>query len=120
MIRGARRPLVPARAPVPATHGASAPPRRLRGRCYYCGRPQVGCLPVGRAVAVGVRTTSGEGKVALFDSVSGFAFGPVFDSDEEIDAFLDYAREHEPRDLRALTDRQLTALYETWVREEDR
>ena len=36
---------------------------------------------------MGCRLTSTEGKVAMFDSVSGIAFGPVLDQDEAEDFF---------------------------------
>jgi hypothetical protein len=37
---------------------------------------------------MGVRITEDEQKVALFDSVSGLAFGPVFDSSNDATYFL--------------------------------
>jgi len=37
---------------------------------------------------MGVRTTASEGKVALFDSVTGTAFGPVFDDPFDAEEFL--------------------------------
>ena len=56
---------------------------------------------------MGVRITKDEGKVALFDSVSGFAFGPVFDDEFEAEAFLAYCRNHDLPDPRAMSDRDI-------------
>ena len=44
---------------------------------------------------MGVRITGAEGKTALYDSVSGFAFGLVFDNNEEADDFLEFAKNTE-------------------------
>lgn len=61
---------------------------------------------------MGVRTTSSEKVVALFDSVSGWAFGPVFHSEDEAEDFLEFTS-NSP-DLRTLTDAQLEELYKRW------
>jgi hypothetical protein len=37
---------------------------------------------------MGLRFTSDENVTALFDSVSGWAFGPTFDSSEDAEEFL--------------------------------
>lgn len=58
-----------------------------------------------------VRLTSGENKVALFDSTSGFAFGPVFDDETEAEAFLDFAERNLEGDIRGASDADLLALY---------
>ncbi len=63
---------------------------------------------------MGVRTTDGEGKVALFDSVSGFAFGPVFDTYEEAISFRDWVEERTGDDIRAASDRDLQQHYQVW------
>ena len=36
-----------------------------------------------------VRVTTTEGRAALYDSVTDVAFGPVFDSDEDAEEFLE-------------------------------
>jgi hypothetical protein len=59
-----------------------------------------------------VRLTSTEGKVALFDSVTEWAFGPVFDSVAQADDFLAFTAEGQ--DLRTLSDRQLEQLLAAW------
>lgn len=61
---------------------------------------------------MGVRTTSSENVVALHDSVTGWAFGPVFHSEEEADDFLIYASTGP--DLRILTDDELMEIYKRW------
>lgn len=48
----------------------------------------------------------------LFDSVTGWAFGPVFDSAAEAEAFRDWL----PDDARSYEDNQLEQLYEQWLR----
>ena len=64
---------------------------------------------------MGIRITGDEGKTALYDSVSGFAFGLVFDNSEEANDFLEFAGKNEPRDLRVLSDSELEKLYCKWV-----
>lgn len=59
-----------------------------------------------------VRITSQEGRVALFDSVSGWAFGPAFNTEEEAEDFLAFATHH--HDLRLLDTRQLQELLRSW------
>ena len=44
---------------------------------------------------MGVQITGFEGKSAIFDSVSGLAFGPVFSSNLEAQDFLDWLSEQE-------------------------
>ena len=61
-----------------------------------------------------VRLTSRQNKVALFDSVTDTAFGPVFDSDEEADSFLDWIEEHDGRDARLLSPAELEAMNLDW------
>ena len=63
---------------------------------------------------MGVRITGREGVSALYDSVSGFAFGIVFDNNEEADDFLEFAKNNEPRDLRVLLDTEFSRLYSKW------
>jgi hypothetical protein len=61
--------------------------------------------------SMGVRTTEGESVVALFDSVSGFAFGPTFGDADEAEAFVRFAeRETDGTDLRRMPDDELAAL----------
>ena len=68
---------------------------------------------------MGVRITGREGKTALYDSVSGFAFGIVFDSDEDAESFLEFSKREEPRDLRILKDSELESLYSKWFSQKD-
>lgn len=63
---------------------------------------------------MGIRTTSSENKVAIFDSVSGFAFGPTFDSASEADDFLDFAAENLPHDLRVYGNDKLEDYVTSW------
>lgn len=51
---------------------------------------------------MGIRTTAGDPAVALYDSVTGLAFGEVFNSADDADSFLDYMRDVDGRDLRKL------------------
>jgi len=62
-------------------------------------------------------------RACLFDSVSEWAFGPVFYADDSIDGgtaeqcaqwFLDWATEQAGTDLRRLTDAEMEGLYVTW------
>lgn len=64
-----------------------------------------------------VRLTSGESKVALFDSASGFAFGPVFDDEDDAQDFIDYVERSIEGDIRGLSDAELANLYGAFVDE---
>lgn len=50
---------------------------------------------------MGVRTTTGEQKTALYDSITDQAFGPVFDTEEEADLFLTWyqGKYGDPREI---------------------
>ena len=65
---------------------------------------------------MGIRTTESDPKVALYDSVSGFAFGPTFDTSEEAENFLEWSRDRSP-DLRTLTDPEISKLHSLWFDE---
>ena len=83
------------------------------GNKVCCSSPS---LPEQRKEKImGIRITGDEGKTALYDSVSGFAFGLVFDNSEEANDFLEFAGKNEPRDLRVLSDSELEKLYCKWV-----
>jgi hypothetical protein len=60
---------------------------------------------------MGVRLTTAENVVAIFDSVSGFAFGPVFESDEAAEAFITFL----PMDARTYSVGDLELMYGRWV-----
>lgn len=66
---------------------------------------------------MGIRLSSIEGKVALFDSVSGFAFGPIFDKEGEASDFLDFAEARLNKDLRMATDQELEEVYASFLKE---
>lgn len=53
----------------------------------------------------------GDGRVALYDSTSGWAFGPVFDGVDEAQDFLD-SLDVDARDLNSL---ELSRAYTKWV-----
>jgi hypothetical protein len=63
---------------------------------------------------VSVRTTGVEGKVALFDSTSGLAFGPVFDSDTDAEEFLEHLRAIGERDPRVIPAVDLARVHREW------
>jgi len=70
---------------------------------------------------MGVRITSQEDKVALFDSVTGHAFGPVFDSEWEAEEFTDWFQRRvedgtyqAQTDLRQYRGSDLDALVNKW------
>lgn len=69
---------------------------------------------------MGVRTTASEKVVAIFDSVSGYAFGPTFYDEEAADSFLAFADGYSDKDLRAMTDAELSEVYESWLKERER
>ena len=63
---------------------------------------------------MGVRITDLE-TVALYDSVSGYAFGPTFDSEEAAQDFLDYTAALETPDPRLWDDETTDRLYQLWI-----
>lgn len=63
---------------------------------------------------MGVRDTSTERKVAMFDSVTGFAFGPVFDTEADLEEFMEWWDETSNRDLRDLSDAELEEALAKW------
>jgi hypothetical protein len=60
-----------------------------------------------------IRITNNE-TVALYDSTSGFAFGPTFDSEDDASDFLAWCNETDQNDLRAFRDTTLAGLVEKW------
>jgi len=64
---------------------------------------------------MGIRLTSEEGKTALYDSVSGFAFGPVFDTEVEAAEFADYAESRLNKALNKMLHREIDEVYATWL-----
>lgn len=67
---------------------------------------------------MGVRFTTNEGVTALFDSVSGWAFGPVFEDSEQSQDFLDFHEKTDDRhadDLRSYTIADLESLHKEWL-----
>ena len=60
---------------------------------------------------MGVRILSGEAGACLYDSVTDWAFGPLFASEEQAEAFCAWHREHYAEDVRQLTDAELQARY---------
>jgi len=67
---------------------------------------------------MGVRITD-EQHVAIFDSVSGTAFGPTFSSSSSAQDFLDWLprSEGDPRDMR---ETRLMQLFDRWRQEGSR
>jgi hypothetical protein len=70
---------------------------------------------------MGVRISSDENVAALFDSVTGWAFGPTFADSDEAQSFLDYLHSL-GEDGRELSDAAMSARHALWVerrRQED-
>jgi hypothetical protein len=61
-----------------------------------------------------VRVTSAECKVALFDSTTGLAFGPVFADDDEANEFLRFLEDIGERDPRVIPVGELVVLADEW------
>ena len=57
-----------------------------------------------------------ESRAALYDSVSGFAFGPTFESPEQAEDFLEYVAGEDGRDPRVLPSPLLEELHAAWHR----
>lgn len=65
---------------------------------------------------MGVRITTDENKAAIFDSVTGWAFGPVFDTAEDAEDFLKFfdANGIGP-DPRAVSAKVLESAFGDWL-----
>jgi hypothetical protein len=66
-----------------------------------------------------VHITSQEDKVALFDSTTGHAFGPVFDNEWEAEEFVNWHQKqtelgHSRRNLSRLSANDLDKLVNMW------
>lgn len=64
---------------------------------------------------MGVRITSDEDVCALFDSVSGWAFGPTFADSDEAESFLKFLQKNDADDARALTQVELGDWHDKWL-----
>jgi hypothetical protein len=62
---------------------------------------------------MGVRLSTDENVVALFDSVTGWAFGPTFPDSDEAQSFLDYLHSL-GEDGRELSDADMSARHSLW------
>jgi len=63
---------------------------------------------------LGVRNTTDEGKTALYNSVTNFAFGPVFDDEFAAEDFCNWFRKEDGRDLRDLKNKELQEVHARW------
>lgn len=52
----------------------------------------------------------GSDSVAMYDSVTGWAFGPVFATSEDAEAFIEWL----PLDARTYSDQELAELHKRW------
>lgn len=68
---------------------------------------------------MGLRFTSAEDVVALFDSVTGWAFGPVFSTEKAAERFLRWSEKQGVKngDVRALDTRDLWELWGRYCQE---
>ena len=57
--------------------------------------------------------------VALYDSVTGIAFGTVFRSDVDAADFLDWMDAHKMDDTRVFTSAQLAVFADDWTQQRD-
>lgn len=66
---------------------------------------------------MGLRFSSTEHKVTLFDSVTDWAFGPVFNTEEAAERFLKWAEDQGVKDgdVRALRNPELFKLWERYA-----
>jgi hypothetical protein len=62
---------------------------------------------------MGIRITTSEKVSALFDSVTGWAFGPTFETEDEAESFLNFTASGD--DLRTLDDAELDKLHRAWL-----
>jgi hypothetical protein len=70
---------------------------------------------INKRFCIGVETTAKENLVALFDSVTGFAFGPVFTSEEDAEDFMQFFKEMYPgTDIRTFAPQYLVSFTTEW------
>jgi hypothetical protein len=63
---------------------------------------------------MGVRITNGT-EAVLYCSTTGVAFGPVFEDQDAAEEFFKWAGETDGRDLRLVTETELSRLYCDWL-----
>lgn len=67
---------------------------------------------------MGIRITDSD-HVAIYDSVSDWAFGPVFDSEESAQKFLNWTVENcYGADLRSMTPSELESVYGRYAKDQ--
>jgi hypothetical protein len=69
-----------------------------------------------------VRLTTSESvtsKVALYDSTTGLAFGPIFETEDDASAFLDHLETIGERDARVIPAMELRELAREFLDERD-
>lgn len=64
-----------------------------------------------------VRLSSQENRTALYDSTTGWAFGPTFDTQEDAEAFLEHLSRIGERDARLIPVGELVELALEWEAE---
>jgi rubrerythrin len=67
---------------------------------------------------MGVRITNGT-EAVLYCSKTMWAFGPVFDDYDDAEAFLEWWKAKDARDLRLLTDAELEHEHYEWRKQKD-
>lgn len=51
----------------------------------------------------------------LYDTVTDWTFGPIFENADVANEFLDYVRDRDLGNPRRLTDQELKDVYHTWL-----
>lgn len=70
-------------------------------------------------MAVRVAYDEGDRVAVLYDSTSGWAFGPVMGSEDEADEFLEFVARTSNFDVRGLTHESLAAFWRAFVESRD-
>lgn len=63
---------------------------------------------------MGVRVTDID-NVAIYDSVTGFAFGPTFNCEDAAGDFLSWLDSNDEKDPRLMTNSELESKFGEWV-----
>lgn len=71
---------------------------------------------MGTRILEGVQGGDSHGRAVLYDSVTGIAFGPVFEDSDTAQAFLDFLS---PTDARKLSPKGLEVRYAAFLVEKD-
>jgi hypothetical protein len=72
---------------------------------------------MGCRILVGQEQGTDTESAVMFDSVSGFAFGPLMDSEDEAELFIQHCREDHGKDPRSFSDAELSEIWANFAKQ---